>query len=161
MVLLVLAACTDASPAETPDASPAMPDAPYSMASCDTGEYFSMHGAFDVEVASAGRVTSGGHVIAVVGAATPQRFYSLSLRHILTDNFDTVGDYDISAHNMKYFEEDHGFFALAGTVHVTQTTPRFRATFELTDLHHHDDQTDTMGAPIAGSVTGCVNANTQ
>jgi hypothetical protein len=158
--LLVLAACTDASSPATPDAPAASPDAPALVASCDTGEYISMHGAFELEVASAAAATSGGHVIAFVGAATPQRYYSLSVRRVLTGNFDAVGDYDVATQNMKFYEEDHGFFALAGTVHVTQTTPRFRATFELTDLHHHDDTSDTMGAPIVGSVTGCVNANT-
>lgn len=130
------------------------------MASCDTGEYISMHGAFELEVASAAASTYGGHVIAFVGAATPQRYYSLSLRHVTMGNFDAVGDYNIATQNLKYFEEDHGFFALAGTLHVTEVSPRYRATFELTDLHHHDDTSDTMGAAIAGSVTGCVNANT-
>lgn len=160
--LLVLAACGDtpSSSTMTPDAPAPMPDAPASSASCDTGEYISLHGAFELEVASAAAATFGGHVIGFTGAATPQRFYALSIRHVTMGNFDAVGDYDVATTNLKYFEEDHGFFALSGTVHVTQTTPRLRATFELTDLHHHDDTSDTMGAPIAGSVTGCVNANT-
>lgn len=155
LAFVILAAC-GSSPSVSPDASVA-PDV--AVSTCDSGEHMTLHGAFDLDVASAATTTFGGHVIGITGATTPQTVYALSLRHVTMGNFDAIGDYDIATQNVKYLADGHGFFALAGTLHVTQTTPRYRATFELTDLRAHDDTSDTLGAPIAGTVTGCVNAN--
>ena len=133
-------------------------------------ERFILTGAVTLDAHSAAAFTISGKVGGVVGAPMPDRLYSLAPRAQLATDFDVVGVHDIATVPVKFMDKKNnadcsepdacrGFFALAGTLEVLEHDPRYRATFTLTDLYRHDDTTNTIGAPFAGTITGCVNAN--
>jgi hypothetical protein len=161
--LALLAACGNSGPdsEETPDSAIATGDC--------VGEHIILQGAVQLDVRSAAAATVDGKVAAFVGASTPTSAYSLSLRDILGTDLDTTGVHDIATKPLKYRNKTvdaecpgpdcSGFFAMAGTFTVLETSPRYRATFTLSDLYLHDGDTNTLGAPISGNVTGCIDAN--
>lgn len=140
------------------------------IAACDGGDRFVLDGAFAIDSEELGPVTVEDKVAGFMGAAGGGNIFSLTKRHVPLDgDFDEVGVHDIAGVHVKYlefpFNSDcsvsgtcHGFFALAGTVEVLEVSPRFRATFSLTELVERSDNTDEQGAPIAGTVTGCVDS---
>lgn len=171
LCLVLLGACGGSHEPAAVDAPPGSPDAavdtPVVTGDCSSGEHVTLQGAFTLDVPSAAVVTLSDKVIGVGGAPTPGTIYTLSVRRPTMTDLDAVGVHDVATTNLKYLAGSGcstagactGFFALGGTVTVTETTPRYRATFTLTDLYHHDDTSDQLGAPIAGTITGCVNAN--
>jgi hypothetical protein len=170
IALVFVAACggtPEPAVVDAPTSSDAAVDTPVVAGDCSTGEHVTLQGAFALDVASAAVVTLSDKVIGVGGAPTPGTIYTLSVRRPTMTDLDAVGVHDVATTNLKYLTGTgcstagacSGFFALGGTVTVTETSPRYRATFTLTDLYHHDDTSDQLGAPIAGTITGCVNAN--
>jgi hypothetical protein len=129
-----------------------------------------MSAPFNVDTQSVAYVTVGGKLVGV-GGLSAGKTLAFSVRNVLTQSFDWTGDQDVALTNLKYLETPSGadcdtdppgtckgFFAVAGTFRILQTQPRFRATFELTDLREHNDTSNTAGPSIAGMVTGCVDA---
>lgn len=159
-----LIACGSSPVAESPDAAP---DAP-PVGECADGEHIKLAGAVALDVRSAGAATRSGKVIGIVGAPTPERLYTLATRSVLTADLDALGDHDIAQVNLKYLDKITGsdcptsctgLFALAGTFTVLENSPRYRATFTLTDLYQYDGDSNDLGPSVAGTITGCVNAN--
>jgi hypothetical protein len=162
-----LAACggTDPGPSgQQVDAT--VPDTDSASAGPCTDESFQLHGAIELVTDSAGTSTSDGKIAGVAGRSSPGRFYSFNARSILA-TLDTVGTYDVSTVNLKYFEQPMGgcgdgtcvgFYAMAGTYEVTSTQPMYRATFTLSDLRERSEAGSTPGPSMQGTITGCVSA---
>lgn len=168
--LLVITACNHTEPA-APDAAPPAPDAPAS-AECGSGGTYGhvvLHGAFELVAFDAGPVTVSDKIVGVAGSTDGPDLFGLNLVDVIHGDLAALGDHDISARNLKYLKWPYGqastcapgpctgFFASSGTLTVTAIAPRYQATFTLGDLHAHDDETNTMGAPLAGTVTGCID----
>jgi len=168
---LSLAACGDPA-AVGPDAPTSTADAALDAvtAACLPGtDRLSLHGAFEVETSSVAYVTSAGKIIGV-GGVTAGKSFAFSVRDVVHADVDTLGDHDVAATNLKFLEMTPGsdcatapagsctgFFALAGTYTVIEVQPRYRATFTLSDLSERHDNTNQAGAPLAGTITGCLD----
>jgi hypothetical protein len=134
------------------------------------GDRFVLEGPVAIESTSLGPITVEGKVAGFSGAAGGGDVFGFSKRHTPFDgDFDALGAHDIAGVHVKYlqfpFNADcsvagscHGFIALAGTVTVHELSPRFRATFDLTELFARSDNSDVQGAPLAGAITGCVDS---
>lgn len=157
-LVVVSAACggSDDSSSDTPG-----------VATCTDTTTFAMAGAFELAASSVSTVTVADRVVGISGS-TQGRVITFTVRRPATDNLDAVGSYDAATINIKYLQTTvgsdcamagacDGFFALAGTIVVEETTPRFRATFELTDLYEHDDTSDELGPALPGSVNACID----
>jgi len=168
----LLVACGSLVACGDPTGDPSAGADASSVATCGTGgEHVVLAGAVALDSASAGTITVDGKVGGINGRSTIGRFYALNLRDIVGGgNLDSVGDHDIAMLPLKYIDKApdvdcsqpsacRGFFALAGTWTVIETLPRYRASFVLSDLYRHDDTTNQLGAAMAGTVTGCVDAN--
>ncbi|MBS1122530.1 MAG: hypothetical protein H6Q90_4758 [Deltaproteobacteria bacterium] len=174
-VAWLLAGCEhDSNVGSTVDAAQSTADSsidgPPQSGACTPGnDRLLMNGAFVLDTQTITYVTVGGKV-AGFGGPHGGDTVSFSVRSALTQDLDALGDHDVATTNMKFLEQPtgvdcstapagtcNGFFALAGTFTVTQIQPRYRATFTLTDLREHHDITDQLGAPIAGTVTGCLD----
>lgn len=144
-------------------------DAPAANGCPRGADRLSLHGAFAVDTASVAFVTSAGKLVGVAGSHAGNPF-AFSVRDVLHQDLSTVGDHDVVATNLKYFEAPsgtdcatapagtcRGFFALAGTYTVLELQPRYRATFALADLRERHDITNQAGAPLAGTITGCLD----
>jgi hypothetical protein len=141
---------------------------PETAGKCGT-EQLQMSGAFSANTPSAAVVTVNNVVIGVgglgLGATTS---YALSLRDPLHGELATTGVHDVATANLEYLSspasancqtagECDGFVATTGMFEVEAVSP-YRASFTLGDLHAYDGSSSTLGAAIAGEVTGCVAA---
>jgi hypothetical protein len=162
--MVVLAACSG-------EDSPNTTDATQEVGCEGNGDRFVLDGAFAIDSDELGPVTVEGKVAGFMGAAGGGNVFALTKRHTPLDgDWDAVGEHDISGEHAKYlrfpFDDSScatpgacsGFFALAGKVVVHAVEPRFLASFELTELFERSDSSDTQGAPIAGTITGCVDS---
>lgn len=145
-------------------------DAPAASGTCTPGnDRLLIDGAFVVDTQMVGFVTVGGKVIGVAGQHAGKTL-GFTVRDVLADDVDALGDHDVAAANMKHLEGPPatdcataplgtciGFFALAGTFTVTEVQPRYRATFTLSELHERHDSSDQLGSALAGTVTGCID----
>lgn len=132
-------------------------------------EGLTMMGAIVRATPSASTFTVGGQIIGVAGFdATGAKSYAFTVRDTLTASLGQLGAHDVAAEPLKFLEAARdadcqqpdaceGFIAQGGTVDVTSLAP-LRATFTLTSLVEANDAIDTLGAAIAGSVTGCLFA---
>jgi hypothetical protein len=156
------------APPGPPDGPPGAPDARPTDCAGDADRIL-IDGAYSFVHGSPGLVTIDGKVIGVSGAipGQPPKTYSFVIRDIAAGDLDTVGAHDVAAQNLKFLEQPSGgcdtggctgFFAKAGTYTVTESAPRYRATFTLSDLAARTDATDTEGPALAGTITGCINA---
>jgi len=143
------------------------PDGP--LADC-TGpnDAFAFSGAIPTfQAYDFGLVTSGGNVVGMAGSALNTDV--LAFNTLPLTELSTLGDHDIATQNITSLRAPfnhscdtgntvcHGFFAHGGTYSVTAVHPRYQATFTLTDLFERTDNTANLGAPIAGTITGCVD----
>jgi hypothetical protein len=165
VIVPLLAACEHDSNVGTEVDAPAA-----NNGTCPLGsDRLVIDGAFTVDTQTIGFVTVAGKVIGVAGQHAGKTI-GFTVRDALGDDLDALGDHDVATKNMKHLESPpgtecetapigtcRGFFALAGTFTVSQVQPRYRATFTLTELHERHDSTDQLGAPIAGTVTGCLD----
>ena len=166
---LSLAACGD--PASVgPDAPATTADAALdavASACSPTIDRLSLRGAFEVETSSVAYVTSAGKVVGVAGVVAGKSF-AFSVRDVVHADVDALGDHDVAATNLKFLEMTPGsdcstagsctgFFALAGTYTVLEVQPRYRATFSLSDLSERHDNTNQAGAPLPGTISGCLD----
>jgi len=165
-----LVGCGEAvDPSGSPDASTAV-DAP-SVGTCGGGgDRFVLDGAVVLETSSVGPVTVGGKISGVNGLLPSNELYTLSSRELLVD-LDAVGVRDVALLNLKYLRSTQGadcstagggcrgFFALGGTYTVIEVQPRYRATFELSDLRERTDFTNQPGPALAGTITGCLDVH--
>ena len=140
-------------------------------ASCGAEE-LGMTGAFELSTLSIATVKVNNVVVGVGGFGAgnpPSTSYTLSLRNALVGELGSVGVHDVTAANLKYLVAPAnancqtagacaGFVATSGTYEVLATSPHYRATFWLTGLHAYDGSTSTLGAAVAGQVTGCLDA---
>ena len=155
----------DAHP-DTVDAAPTADADP--TARCPGGAHLALRGAVVLDTSSIAAATVNAKVVGVAGLAGADEIV-LSLRHAVPGDLATVGSYDVATTNLKYLDMASGsacapgtctgFFAVAGTYTVAQVQPRYQATFVLTQLLAHDDISDQAGAPIAGTVTGCIDVS--
>jgi hypothetical protein len=179
IVSLVLASCSGddgggtSIDAMTLDSPPGIPDAEDGDAPPPTdctsdNDRLILSGAWTFNHSSVSLITLDMRVIGVSGNLPAPAFgnYTFTVRDAMAD-IDALGDHDIVMKNLKYLEQMgscatpgncNGFFAKAGTFTVTEVTPRYRATFTLTDLYARMDTSNTEGAPIAGTITGCMSA---
>jgi hypothetical protein len=169
LALASLVGCSDtADPVSIPDASNTV-DAPTSVGTCGDGvNRFVLDGAVTFETGSVGPITVDGKIAGVGSPLGSGEFYAFSSRNPLVD-LDSMGLHDIATLNLKYLRGPQGadcstaaggcrgFFALAGTYSVIEVQPRYRATFELTDLRERTDYTNAPGPAIAGTITGCLD----
>jgi hypothetical protein len=164
-MMLALAACGGNSSPASPDAPAGSIDAPAS-ATCAGGDHFVLRGAFALDTVNFNFVTSGGR-IAGVGGSVNGDLVAFGLRSFVTPP-DLESDHDIAITNLKELRQPlnsscntpgtcSGFYALAGTYHVSSVHPRYSATFTLSDLRERHTATDPPGAPIAGTITGCID----
>lgn len=127
-----------------------------------------MSGAYTFETRSAATIELQGSVIGVGGFGSPMTSYAFTVRDILNANLATPGIQDVAATNLKFVVasanancensgECDGFIARAGTYEVLGTAP-YRATFEVTDIVAYDGSSSSPMPPIAGSITGCLQA---
>jgi hypothetical protein len=141
---------------------------PAPAGNCGT-EQLQMTGAFSVDTQSAAVLTVNNVVIGVGGlGAGATTSYALSLQDPLHGELATAGVHDVASANLKYLSspasancqtagECTGFVATTGMFEIESETP-YRASFTLGELHAYDGSSSTLGAAIAGEVTGCVAA---
>ena len=158
--LASLIGCGGADPSSTVDAS--------SVDDCGGGNRFVLDGAVVFETSSVGAVTTNDKVSGVAGLPGANELFTFSARNPLVD-LDALGPHDVASINLKYLRGPQGadcstaaggcrgFFALAGTYTVIEVQPRYRATFELSDLRERTDYTNQPGPVMAGSITGCLD----
>lgn len=164
-VTLTALACACSS-----ETSSSGPDAATSTADC-TPDRQRMSGAFEADTPSVATVKLGGVVIGTGGFApgAELKSYAFTLRDITHGELQTVGTHDVAIAALKYVTATAtancqlpgqclGFVALDGTFEVLESSPRYRATFTLGQLHAYDDASTSAGAAISGTVTGCIDA---
>ncbi len=144
-------------------------DAP-TAGTCGGGDRFVLDGAVVFETSSVGPVTVDGKIAGVNGLLASSELYTFSSRNPLVD-LDAVGARDVASLNLKYLRTPQGadcstaaggcrgFFALGGTYTVIEVQPRYRATFELSDLRERTDYTNQPGPAMAGTITGCIDVH--
>jgi hypothetical protein len=127
-------------------------------------------GPISADTTSVATVKLSGVVIGVGGlTSTAVASYAFTLRDILHGELQSTGSHDVGAGAIKYVTATAnancqnpgqclGFVALSGTFDVLESSPRYRATFTLTDLHEYDDSSSSAGAAMAGTITGCIDA---
>jgi hypothetical protein len=145
-------------------------DAPTAGTCGGGGDRFVLDGAVVFETSSVGPVTVDGKIAGVNGLLASSELYTFSSRNPLVD-LDAAGSQDVAAVNLKYLRGPQGadcstaaggcrgFFALGGTYTVIEVQPRYRATFELSDLRERTDYTNQPGPAMAGTISGCVDVH--
>ncbi|MBL0216922.1 MAG: hypothetical protein IPQ07_23965 [Myxococcales bacterium] len=169
-VVSALASTLVATACSSDASDPGGTDAAVSGSAC-TPDQSRMSGAFEVNTPSVATVKVAGTVVGVGGFGTgsPPTTYAFTLVDVLHGELATVGPHDVAAANLKYLAATehadcqmpgmcNGFIAASGTYEVLEATPRYRATFTLAGLHAYDGSSTVLGAPIAGQVTGCIDA---
>jgi|MudIll2142460700_1097286.scaffolds.fasta_scaffold13930_3 hypothetical protein len=164
LVLASLVGCGD------PTDSSSVPDASTSVGNCGGGDRFVLDGPVMFTTSSVGPVTTNNKVSGVAGLLGTSELYTFSARNPLVD-LDALGPHDVASVNLKYLRGPQGadcstaaggcrgFFALAGTYTVIEVQPRYRATFELSDLRERTDYSNQPGPAMAGTITGCLDVD--
>jgi hypothetical protein len=114
----------------------------------------------------------GNQINGIGGRATNTDVISFGT-NVFGAELETLGDHDVTVQNIDSIRSPyapsnlhtcdpgntvcHGFFAHAGTYTVHAVHPRYQATFTLSDLYDRSDNTSPPGAPLAGTITGCVD----
>jgi hypothetical protein len=175
-VLVGAAACGSNTPGNSGE-EPAAVDAPAEssdaavdalLALCAGGDQMVLAGAWSLDTKALAVITVAGKATGINGSHMEGGFFLFSTRSLVGLDLEALGTHDISAKNLKYLQKPNGascatpgtcagFFATGGSYTVGQVHPRYQATFTLTDLFQHNDSGDTPGAPIAGTITGCVD----
>jgi|GEM_PF-6829743 len=168
LIALALAACNHDSSVGS-DTDGGVMDATAAGTCANGNDRLVMTGAYTIDTTAAATVTRDGIVIGLAGQVAGN-VYALGVRDALTQDLGTVGAFDVATTNLKHLEIPpgadcdvapagtcKGFFALSGTFVVESVSPRYRATFTLGDLRERTTNGNTLGAPIAGTATGCLD----
>jgi hypothetical protein len=169
-VPLVLCGCQPVSQvgAQSDATIATVPDAPGTPNTCNgTGNSFVYSGAVAFEAYDFGMITLSGQVVGLAGSALNSDVLSFDTRPLT--ELETLADHDVAVQNITALRAPfnqscdsgntvcHGFFAQAGTFTVHALHPRYQATFTLSNLLERTDNSGPPGAPIAGTITGCVD----
>jgi hypothetical protein len=171
VVMVVAAGCSgNAHDRADVDAPPPSIDAAIDSptALCAGGDQIVLTGAWSLDTSTLAVVTVDGKATGVNGSHIEGGFFLFGTRISFGGDLEALGTHDIATKNLKYLQKPNGascatpgtcegFFAMGGSYMVTQVHSRYQATFTLADLFQHNDSSDTPGAPIAGTITGCVD----
>jgi len=127
-----------------------------------------MSGAYTFETRSVATVEVQQRVVGVGGFGSPTTSYAFTVFDILTAEVATIGVHDVGAAHLKFLlapanancqnaGECAGFIARAGTYEVVGSAP-YRATFDLDDIVAYDGSSSSPMLPMAGRITGCLEA---
>lgn len=148
-------------------------DAPIAHTCDGASDAFVFSGTAEFVAYDFGLVTSGGKVVGMAGSATNADLLSFNLTNF-TLELETLGDHDVAAEHLTSLRMPydpasnghtcdpgnsvcHGFYAEAGTYTVLAVHPRYQATFTLSNLLDRTDNSSPPGAPLTGTITGCVD----
>jgi hypothetical protein len=137
---------------------------------CDgTADRFVYVGAVEADHVDFGFTTVNGKIVGTGGAAQNRDLIAFTLRDPATYDLESLGDHDVALQNITALRaplgatcetgntQCRGFFALAGTYTVLEVHPRYRATFEISDLYERTDNFGPPGAAIEGTIRGCID----
>lgn len=127
-----------------------------------------LRGNFERRVSPFIWITVGGKITSFAGPSQSISFRPSTLSLGDEGAVHEVGTYDVSDPNYNWVFSEYepgdpecettpcqGFHALSGSFEVTEHDALYRAEFVFSDLHEIDSG-GGVGAPMAGSVTGCL-----